>query len=46
MHATSESVWRIDKVVGPADVLNEFGVCLERVISNSNDRGNLRCNHY
>ncbi len=24
IHATSESVWGVDKVVGPVDVLDEF----------------------
>lgn len=39
VHATSESVWGIDKVVGPDEILTEFDDRLERVTSDSNATG-------
>ena len=39
VHATSESVWGVEKVVGPDEVLIEFDDRLERVTSDSNATG-------
>jgi predicted DNA binding protein len=39
VHATSESVWGIEKVVGPDEVLTEFDDRLKRVTSDSNATG-------
>ena len=39
VHATSESVWGIDKVVGPSDALEEFDERLERVTSDPDATG-------
>lgn len=39
IHATSESVWGLDKVVGPAAVLDEFDDRLEHVASDPNTTG-------
>ena len=39
VHATSEAVWGINKVVGPASVLDEYDDRLERIASDSNTTG-------
>lgn len=39
VHATSEAVWGIDKVVGPASILNEYDDRLERIANDSNTTG-------
>lgn len=39
IHATSESVWGIDKIVGPDGVLNEFDDRLKRATSDPNATG-------
>lgn len=36
INATSEAVWGIEKVVGPAAVLDEFDDMLERVVNDPN----------
>ena len=41
VHVTSEAMWGIDKVVGPASVLDEYDDYLERIASNPNTTG--RC---
>ena len=38
-HATSETLWGIDKVVGPAPILDEYDDRLERVASDSSTTG-------
>lgn len=39
VHATSEAVWGIDKVVGPSPVLDEYDDRVERTVSGSDPTG-------